>query len=63
MRFKFLCLYAMYLWTAAFVSPLVISSHDFFFFLLARYFLMHASCVPESPYAFNDISNTPIKKK
>jgi hypothetical protein len=58
---KSLFFYTLYLWTAAFVSPLVISYHDFlvlFFLLLVRCFLMYTSCVLGAPYAFNDISIT-----
>jgi hypothetical protein len=39
-----------YLWTVAFVSPLVLSYH--FFFLLARCFLLYTSYVPRGAVHF-----------
>jgi hypothetical protein len=45
---KCLFFYTLYFWTAAFVSSLVISYHDFLVFflpLLARCFLMYTSSV------------------
>jgi hypothetical protein len=56
----------LYLWTIAFVSPLVISYQDFFFFfyfyfllfLLVRWLLLYSPCVPRAFYIFTDIPIT-----
>jgi hypothetical protein len=43
----------MYHWTAAFVSPLMISYRDFLILFLhvVRCFLLYTSCLPEALYA------------
>jgi hypothetical protein len=55
--------YLLNIWTAAFVFPLVISYHDFFYFLfilllLVGWFLLYTHCVLGTSYDFNDISIT-----
>jgi hypothetical protein len=62
---KSLFLKTLYLWTLAFVSPLVISYHDFlvFLLLLVRWLLLYILCISRAPYAFNDISIIYRKKK
>jgi len=54
----------LYLWTATYVSPLVISYHDFLvlFVPLARWLLLYTSCVHGAPYVSYDISINYQKK-
>jgi hypothetical protein len=50
----------LYLWIVAYISPLVISYHDFHVLLplLVWWLLLYTSYVHGASYAFNDISIT-----
>ena len=46
-KLKSLVFNTIYLWTAAYVSPLVVSYHDILFFLplLSRWLLFYTACI------------------